>query len=153
MSLNACVWDLSVVWLHRCSKVGAPKHKPHLCSNGFQFGIPWQRMLMKCAPAHWGKSVLQIWITLQVRYFQMDVSRQIRSLDCEWRAENSEFCLRLTTDLKLLQQACNLVFMLMYATLLARRSASTWMHACCHNTVWQLFWGLAGLCWDDSSAL
>jgi len=97
---------------HLLTKICHPKHAQNFCSKGCHFGVAWKKILIECVQAHQGKLGLQIWITLQVNYFKLQVNMQIRGAYCEWWAKELEVHLKLAKNLKPLlelpQQLCYL---------------------------------------------
>jgi len=97
---------------HLFTKICRPKHAQNFWSKGCHFGVAWKKILIECVQARQGKLGLQIWITLQVNYFRLQVNGQIRGICCEWRAKDLEVRLKLAKNLKPLlelpQQLCYL---------------------------------------------
>ena len=109
---------------HLFTKICRPKHAQNFCSKGCHFGVAWKKILIECVQARQGKLGLQIWITLQVNYFQLQVNGRIRGVYCEWRAKDLKIRLKLAKNLKSLleplQQLCYLIFLLIQVTIQSR---------------------------------
>ena len=68
---------------HLFTNVCRPKHAQNVWSRGCHFGVAWKKILIECVQARQGQLGLQIWITLQVNYFRLQVNGQIRGAYCE----------------------------------------------------------------------
>ena len=75
---------------HLFTKIYRTKHAQNFCSKGCHFGVAWNKILIECVQARQGKLGLQIWITLQVNYFKLQVNGLIRGFYCEWRTNDLE---------------------------------------------------------------